>query len=88
MKKQTLEHVATALFFVWFVLLLPWLFLAGLAGMAFDGGPRFGAYVFVGAIWAYPVSLGLAWKFRDMNPFIVLLPFANIALSLIAGLII
>ena len=67
-------------------LLLPWILLAMLAGMVLDGGPTFAAYLFIGSIWAYPVSVGIAWKFRDMNPWMALLPFVNIALSLMAGL--
>ena len=32
-----------------------WLLVAGLSVMAFDSGPSTAAYVFVGAIWAYPI---------------------------------
>jgi len=50
----------TALFSIWLILLLPWLFLAPLAPMAFDAGPTFKTYVFVWSIWTYPAAVGIA----------------------------
>ena len=85
MKKQTLEKVAAALFLLGTALVLPWLVLAPMSGMMFDAGPKFAVYVFVGSIWTYPVSVGIAWKSRDMTPMIALLPCVNIAVSFISG---
>ena len=85
MNKQTLEQVASALFFVWIALLLPWLVLAPLAAMAFDFGAKFAVYVFIGSIWTYPVSVGVAWKLQQFNPLIALLPCINIVVSLVSG---
>lgn len=86
MERQTLEQIGSALFLVWFVSLLPWLIIASLWGMILDGGPSLGANVSIGAVWTYPVSVGLAWKFRDKAPIIAFLPFTNIVVWLISGL--
>ena len=86
MKKLTPKEVATRLFFIWLVLLLPWLFLAPLSLMAFDAGPTFKAYVFVWSIWTYPVPVGIAALVRKKVPAIALLPCLNIVACVVAGL--
>lgn len=64
---------------VWFVLLLPWLVIASLSGMAFDGGKTAEAYVFVWSVLSYPITVGLAAVFRRWLPWMVLLPLVNVA---------
>jgi hypothetical protein len=73
------------LFRFWVFLLLPWLIVAPLSGMAFDAGYKFAVYVFVFAIWTYPVSVAMVWKFREKIPLIALLPCVNAAASFISG---
>ena len=85
MNKLTAEEITKGLFFLWIVLLLPWLVFAPLSGMAFDAGPTFAVYVFVISIWTYPVSVGIVWKFREKAPLIALLPCVNIAACFISG---
>lgn len=45
------------LFFIWVILLVPWLVIAPLSGMAFDGGYTVSAYAFVLSVWTYPVAV-------------------------------
>jgi len=77
MMKLTFEG-EDILFVIWVILLLPWLpfFLA--SGMAFDGGPTLRAYVFVGSLWTYPVSVVIVANFRQQKPLLALLPVLNI----------
>jgi hypothetical protein len=72
-----------ALFLLWLFLLLPWMVLARLAGMAFDGGPTLAAYLLAGAIWSYPISVGIVWRYRKNIPAIALLPFLNVAICVL-----
>jgi hypothetical protein len=67
------------LFLLWMFLLLPWVILAGLVGMAFDAGSTLRAYIVVSSVWTYPVSVWMVWRFRERSPVIALLPFLNIA---------
>ena len=55
------EKSAEILFVIWNVLLLPWMFIAPLLGMAFDAPPTSSVYVGVWSIWSYPVSVGIVW---------------------------
>jgi hypothetical protein len=86
MNKQALPQVAAGLFLLWLVLLLPWLLLAPMSGMAFDAGPKVAVYVCVWSIWTYPISVALVWKYRHDVPTIAFLPCVNIATWVIAGL--
>jgi hypothetical protein len=86
--KETIEKSVSVLFLLWFVLLLPWLAFAMVSLMAFDDGPKFGVYLFVWSIWTYPVSVGIAWWFRDRAIAVALLPCVNILLCLTSGLVI
>jgi hypothetical protein len=85
-QKPSHQQIAASLFLLWLVLLVPWLFFAGLAGMAFDGRPTLGAYLFVCSIWTYPISVIFVWMYRDDRPEVALLPILNIATLLVAGL--
>lgn len=68
---------------IWFLLLIPWLPFAGLSGMAFDGGYTLQAYIFVWAVWTYPITLGIAFLSRRKHPGLVWLPFLNLVLAFI-----
>jgi hypothetical protein len=70
---------------LWFVLLIPWFPFAALAGLAFDGGPTWSAYMFVWAIWTYPITLATAFSFRRKIPFLVFLPMLNVIGFAIGG---
>jgi len=72
-------RAANVVFVVWIVLLLPWFLLAGLSGMAFEGGATPEAYAFVWSVWTYAVTLGIVAVVRRWTPLIVLLPVLNIA---------
>ena len=81
-----MKKLTAALFTVWLILLLPWLFLAPVSLMAFDAGETPKVYVFVLSIWTYPVAIGIAAIVRKWEPAIVLLPGVNVALCVVAGL--
>lgn len=69
--------VADAIMLVWYVLLFPWLLFAMLSGMAFDARPAHWPYIFVSAVWVYPISVVVAAKLREKYPSLVLLPLAT-----------
>ena len=70
---------AKYLFICWVVLLVPWLLVAPLSAVAFDGGYTAEAYAFVWSVWTYPITVGIAAVFRRWVPWIVLLPLLNLA---------
>jgi len=69
----------------WCLLLIPWLPFAAVAGMAFDGGDRWQAYVLVWSVWLYPVTLFIAFVSRQKIPSLVLLPIVNVIAFWISG---
>jgi hypothetical protein len=71
--------VARYAFVFWAVLLIPWLLVAPLSGMAFDAGYTAEAYTFVWSVWTYPVTVGITAVFRRWWPWVVLLPLLNVA---------
>lgn len=79
------DPAVKAILAFWFILLVPWLPFAALAGMAFDGGAKWYAYLFVWSIWTYPITVGIAFGFRRKKPRLSLLPLANILGFLISG---
>jgi pheromone shutdown protein TraB len=88
---SSLEHVLAKhpffkfLSYCWLILLLPWLPMALLSGMAFDGGPTWRAYLFAWAMWTYPLSVVAAFILRRSIPASVFLPALNVAAIVIAG---
>jgi hypothetical protein len=85
-KNSTQERKdAKALFVIWLVLFLPWLFIAPLLGMAFDSPPTLSIYVGVWSVWTYPLSVGIVWMFRKKYPWITLFPFINLIAFLIGS---
>jgi hypothetical protein len=73
-------------FIAWLILLVPWLLLAPLSGMAFDGGETPDAYAFVWSVWTYPVTVLMVAVFRRWMPWIVVLPVINFAGCFAGGL--
>lgn len=71
-------RAAKYVFWFWILLLLPWLLVAPVSLMAFDGGYTAEAYAFVWSVWSYPVTLGIVAVFRRWVPWIVLLPLLNL----------
>ena len=69
---------------LWLFLLYPWGIFAGLSGLAFDDGPTTGAYIYVWAVWTYPLSVAIGWILKRRVPAAVLLPFANIFLLFVS----
>ena len=70
---------------IWLFLLFPWFPFAGLSGMAFDGGKKTSAYVFVWAVWTYPAVLLAASRLKRRFPGAIFLPFVNVFLFLVSG---
>jgi hypothetical protein len=73
------------LLYFWLTLLVPWFLLAPLSGMAFDGGPVWQSYVFVWAVWTYPLSVIAVFMLRKTMPISVFLPILNIAAILVSN---
>ncbi|MCU1286356.1 MAG: hypothetical protein JWO13_2706 [Acidobacteriales bacterium] len=63
---------------LWVLLLVPWLLMLPISGMAFDAGPTRAAYIFVCSFWTYPVAVFLAAVFKRKTPLIVALPLVNL----------
>ena len=78
--------VATRLFYLWLVLLLPCFFLAPLSLMAIGDAPGPKAEVLVWSLWTYPVAVGIVGFFKKKEPMIALLPCLNIAACIVSGL--
>jgi hypothetical protein len=70
---------AKSVFVFWAVLLIPWLLIAPLSVMAFDGGYTAGAYAFFWSVWTYPIAVVIVAVCRRWVPWIVLLPLLNLA---------
>lgn len=79
------EEDAQRLFYIWLILLLPWVVIAPLLAMAFDAPPTPAVYLGVWSAWTYPASVGIVWALKKKKPLIALFPFINIVLFLIAG---
>ena len=73
-----LDPTVKAFITAWIIFLVPWLPIAAVAGLAFDGGPKWSAYVFVWSVWTYPITVGIAFIFRRKKPILSYLPFVNV----------
>ena len=78
------EKQGKRLFIVWLILLLPWIAVAPMSALAFDGPHTLSIYIGVGAIWSYPLSVGVVWAFRKKNPAASLFPCMNFVVFTIA----
>jgi hypothetical protein len=78
-EKQPAPSGTRALLIFWLILLVPWMVVWPLSGMAFDGGATAQAYVFFWSALTYPVSVALAAFFRRWFPYAVILPVVNFA---------
>jgi len=47
--------------------------------MAFDSGSTLRAYIFVSAVWTYPLAVIIVAIFKKRAPLVALLPCLNIA---------
>jgi len=72
------ESAFNLIFWVWVIMLVPWLLFGPMSAIAFDGGYTISAYVFVGSTWTYPISVLIMALFRRRVGWIVLLPFVNV----------
>ena len=72
--------IAKIMVALWVTLLFPWLLVAPAAAIAFDGGYTFEAYLFVGFVWTYPISVfvGGVLVFWKRKPLAALLPCMNV----------
>jgi hypothetical protein len=62
----------------WLFLLLPWMLIAPMSGLAFDGGRTTEAYIFLWSIWTYPVVLIIALILKRWVPSMMFRPLLNI----------
>ena len=85
LEKAELDLITKLALGIWLLLLLPWLLLAPLSGMAFDAGSSIKADFFVLSVLTYPISVLIAGLLRKQAPWFLALPLANIAGLLIAG---
>ena len=84
---EKVELVTTIFFWLWVILLIPWIFFFPLSGMAFDAGYTLEAYVFFWSVASYPVTVIVAGLARKKVPPLIFLPFLNFAGVLISGLL-
>jgi len=78
------EKQGKFLFFVWLILLLPWIVVAPLIAMAYDAKPTLSVYIGTWCIWIYPLSVGVVWMFRKKNPAVALFPCMNFVVFTVA----
>jgi hypothetical protein len=86
-QEYTLDFFAKILLFVWVILLIPWVVMAPLSGMAFDGGNTIGAWSAVVSIWSYGPLVFAAFKLLGRSRKAVLLPFLSIAAIVLPGFV-
>jgi hypothetical protein len=77
MESDLVRRRVKAILLFWKLLLVPWLLLAPLSGMAFDAGPTRG-HLFMWFFWTYPVSVLISAVFKEVVPAIVALPLVNV----------
>ena len=70
---------------VWLFLLVPWIFIGPLFGMAFDAGHTPDIYLTVGCAWTYPLVVLVASLLKRKWPRLVWLPVLNFLLPLTLG---
>jgi hypothetical protein len=80
------ENFERVLLTIWVVLLIPWLPVACLSGMAYDAGNTAGVWLFVLSTWLYGPAVIGAIKLRTRFPRAVFLPILSIAGVLLSGL--
>ena len=73
-----------SLLMLWAFLLVPWGVPAMASSMAFEDGNTISAYVFVGAVLTYPISVLIAAIFRREVRWLIFLPCVNIVAALFA----
>ena len=79
--------LARNVFIVWVALMIPWVVIAPLSGMAFDAGPCWTAYLFVWSVLTYPICLIVAWKLWRVAPFMMWLPLVNLIGFFVGGFV-
>jgi len=84
-EKDPSEHWINILFKVWYVLFIPWLPLAFVAGMASDGGFTIPVKVFLTSFYTYPITVLVAAAFYHKTRYLVLLPCLNLLGFFISG---
>ena len=77
--EQKSNTVGTAFFWLWILLLIPWIPFFPLSAMAFDAGYTLEAYVFFWSVASYPVTVIIAVLTRKKVPRLVFLPFLSCA---------
>jgi hypothetical protein len=77
--------IIQSVFLLWLALMIPWLVIAPLAGMAFDAGTCWGVDLFLWSLWTYPVSIFVAWAARRVTPWVIFLPIVNVVGLLISN---
>jgi hypothetical protein len=81
--KSDTKPLIIGILFFWFVLAIPWLPVALLSPMVFEGGYTWKAYLFVWSMWLYPITTSVAFLCRRRDPLLVLLPILNIVGTLL-----
>lgn len=71
------RHCLRGVLWVWVALLLPWIVIAPLSGMAFDAGYAVDAYTYIWCVLTYPISVLIAGFLRKKRAVLALLPCAN-----------
>jgi hypothetical protein len=83
--RKALSILRTVILSVWLVLLIPWLWIAPLSFMAFDGGDNIHARLFVLFVCTYPIFVIVTVLLRKKSTWSVLLPCISFAGMLASG---
>jgi len=84
-KPRSSKRWVNVLFWVWYIIFLPWIPFAFISAMAFDAGYTIRTYVFAASVYSYPIVVLIAVAFYDRNDLLVLLPCLNCLGILISG---
>lgn len=72
------ELFVRILFFLWIVLLIPWVVFVPLSAMAVDAGYNIPTLLFILSTWSFGIAVFGAFKFFHRSRKAVLLPFLSI----------
>jgi hypothetical protein len=72
------NSAATLFFWLSVFLLIPWVPMLFVSGMAFDAGNTIEAYVYITFFLSYPVTVIIAALMKERKPAFAFLPLASI----------
>jgi hypothetical protein len=80
------DSAATLFFWLSVLLLIPWIPMLFVSGMAFDAGNTTEAYVYITSFFSYPVTVIIAARMKERKPAFAFLPLVSICGVLMSAL--